>query len=58
MQPSVEMGNMETEQMICSSPGVTSNNGITYGGVDEEGTKDPASRRFDAWGEEELDEDF
>lgn len=30
---------------------------ITYGGVDEEGVKDPASRRQDLW-EEEDKEDF
>ena len=52
LQPSIEMANMETEAMICGS--VTSDKGIGYGGVDEEGTKDPASRRqFDVWADEE-----
>jgi len=56
LQPSVEMSNMETEQMICDS--VTSNNGIGYGGVDENGMKDPASRRYrnDVWEDEGLEE--
>ena len=48
------MDYMETESMICSSPGVASDTGIGYGGVDEEGVKDPASRRYDVWGEEEA----
>lgn len=54
LQPSAEMDYMETESMICSSPGVASDTGIGYGGVDEEGVKDPASRRYDVWGEEEA----
>ena len=57
LQPYAVMGSMETESIICSSQGVTSNNGITYGGVDDGGTLDPASRRLEAW-EEESGEDF
>ena len=39
--------------LICGSQDITSDKGIDYGGVDEEGTMDPASRRYDVWGEEE-----
>ena len=42
-----------TEQFLADS-GVSSDNGIGYGGVDTEGSKDPSSRR-DAW--DDLDEE-
>ena len=52
LQPSIEMDSIGTEGMICNS--VTSDNGIGYGGVDEDGGKDPASRRHrDLWENEE-----
>ena len=44
-----------TEQFLAVS-GVSSDNGIGYGGVDTEGEKDPSSRR-DAWDDLE-DEEF
>jgi hypothetical protein len=54
LQPSMAMDIMMTESMICNS--VTSENGIGYGGVDENGTIDPASRRHrDMWEDEELE---
>ena len=53
IEPSIEMEGMEAEAFICGSQGVTSNNGITYGGVDEDGDIDPASRvNRDVWDEE------
>lgn len=52
IKASVEMDGMESETIICAS--VISDMGIGYGGVDEDGTKDPASRRqWDAWENEE-----
>lgn len=42
-----------TEQFLADS-GVSSDNGIGYGGVDTEGEKDPSSRR-DAW--DDLEEE-
>lgn len=58
LQPSTEMVIIGTTTMICGSQGVTSDKGIDYGGVDEDGTKDPSSRRQqDIW-EEEEEEDF
>ena len=53
LQPSMEVAIMETEEMICSSQDITSSNGeITYGGIDENGGLDPASRRqYNAWEE-------
>jgi hypothetical protein len=56
-QPSMEMDNMETESVICSSQSITSDGGITYGGVDETGSKDPASRRnCSIWDDDMEDE--
>ena len=52
LQPSTMMEDMEAEAFICGSESITSNNGITYGGVDENGTKDPASRRHEVWDDE------
>lgn len=42
-----------TEQFLADS-GVSSDNGIGYGGVDTEGEKEPSSRR-DAW--DDLDDE-
>ena len=54
MQPLAFIAKTEHVTMICTSNGVTSNNGIDYGGVDEEGEMDPAARRRrDIWDEEE-----
>lgn len=60
LQPSTEMDYIGTITMICGSEGVSSDKGINYGGVDEEGELDPASRRYrrhDVWEEEELEEE-
>lgn len=46
LQPSFVMVETNLNSMICVSQGVTSEKDIDYGGVDEEGTKDPASRRY------------
>lgn len=57
VEPSIEMDGMDNELMICASNDVTSSGldkDITYGGVDEEGTLDPASRRSNGvWGDGE-----
>lgn len=51
------MDNMEMESVICSSQSITSDGGITYGGVDETGSKDPASRRnCSIWDDDMEDE--
>ena len=43
-----------TAEQIDEAKSVTSDNGIGYGGVDEEGDHDPAARRRrDVWDEEE-----
>ena len=59
IQPLTEVVRMSMVGMICGSQDVKSNKGygIGYGGVDEDGEKDPASRRRrDVWdeGEEEY----
>ena len=43
---------MGAEELICDSQDITSNVGIDYGGVDEEGTKTVDSRRHSVWDEE------
>ena len=51
---------MRTVTMICVS-GVTSGIGIGYGGVDEMGEIDPASRRrrrHDDWDDKEEEEEW
>ena len=54
LQPSVMVEYIGTATIICASQDITSDQGITYGGVDEEGTKDPASRRHrDMWEDED-----
>ena len=61
LKPSTEMGIMRTVSMVCSSISskISSDADIDYGGVDEDGTKEPASRRRSVWeDEDELEEDF
>ena len=58
-QPSVMVEEGVPMIFICASQDITSSNEeINYGGVDEEGELDPASRRYrrDAWEDEELEE--
>ena len=52
LQPSVSMDNMAL-QVILAVSGVTSDKGIGYGGIDENGTKDPSSRSLGLWDDEE-----
>ena len=57
LQPLTEVVKMETVSFICGSQDVKSNNGIGYGGVDDDGEKDPsARRRNNVWDEEEEEE--
>lgn len=56
MRPSTLTVQTELQVMICQS-GVNSNNGIGYGGVDEEGTKDPASRKHKSEWDDDEEED-
>ena len=51
--PVVEVMNTEVEELLASS--VTSDKGIGYGGVDTDGSKDPASRGGNGWDNEEED---
>ena len=45
IQPCMEVIS-EDSPVLLSGSGVEGSNGIGYGGVDDEGTKDPSSRRF------------
>jgi hypothetical protein len=56
-KPLIVVVETELTLFVCESQDITSNNGITYGGVDEDGDIDPASRRRrDMWDEEEDEE--
>lgn len=55
--PSMEITSIELQQMVAASNGVYSDNGITYGGVDTDGSKNPSSRRRSIWDDDE-EEDF
>ena len=60
IEPYMQMVFTATQSMIClSNGGVTSGNGIGYGGVDEEGKEEPAARRHnDMWDDESEDEEL
>ena len=52
---------MDPSKLICASQDITSDVGLDYGGVDEDGTKpvDSRRRRRAVWDdEEELEEDW
>ena len=50
LKPDIEEIGADLSMMLCGS--VISDIDIDYGGVDEEGELDPASRRYDVWDEE------
>ena len=58
IEPSVVVAYIGTATMICGSQDVTSGgdvDDINYGGVDEDGELDPASRRRrDVWEDESF----
>ena len=57
VRPSMSEVVIGSTQFLCGS-GVSSSKGIGYGGVDNGGTKDPASRRYQYdWDDEEEDEE-
>ena len=59
IQPSTEMVRIGTTMFVCRSGRVTSDKGIDYGGVDEEGEEEPAARRHrNVWDYEEEEEDW
>ena len=41
INPSLKALQLQSEKVLAAS-GVIGSNGITYGGIDEEGTKDPS----------------
>lgn len=45
-------GTLMTASGVCDT-----DKDIDYGGVDEEGNKDPASRRYNTWDDEEEQEE-
>lgn len=61
-QPLTVAVRTEMSMMICGSQDITSDKGISYGGVDENGELDPESRKTDyryrAWEDEEEEEEY
>lgn len=58
--PSSMIAYLESQQMIAASDAIRSDGDvtdITFGGYDEGGKKDPASRRGNVWEDEELEEE-
>ena len=54
VQPSLALNQVESVELICTSQAITSDHGIDYGGVDEDGTKPVDSRRHrSVWDDEE-----
>ena len=44
---------MDATDLICASQDITSNVGLNYGGVDEEGTKPVDSRHNSVWDDDD-----
>lgn len=54
IQPSMDIEQAESAEMICASRDITSNVGLGYGGVDVDGAKKVESRRHrTVWDDEE-----
>ena len=54
LEPTIESIHVEATMMICGSNNISSDIGINYGGVDEDGTKDPSSRKYNnLWDDQE-----
>lgn len=63
LQPLMTIVIIESTELICASKDITSDVGIDYGGIDEDGEKTVDSRRHrTVWDDEEVleleDEDF
>ena len=57
LQPATEVLKLSLHGLLMASGVQSDNKGIEYGGVDEEGTQDPAARRHrDAW-DDDIEED-
>ena len=51
-KPQMELVEMATAYMLANSDSIKGLDGTSYGGVDEDGTKDPASRQWNGWDDE------
>lgn len=57
-RPSLAIEETKALELICASETITSNLGINYGGVDENGNMTVESRRQYLWDEAEAEEDW
>ena len=53
-KPQMELVEMATAYMLANSDSIKGLDGTGYGGVDEDGTKDPASRQYNGWNDDEA----
>ncbi len=53
LRPSMTVEKMDATDLICASQDITSNVGLNYGGVDEEGTKPVDSRQYSVWDDDD-----
>ena len=53
-KPQMELVEMATAYMLANSDSIKGLDGTSYGGVDEDGTKDPASRQYNGWNDDEA----
>ena len=51
IMPSMKMAESETETLMTNSTAISSDLGIGYGGVDEDGEMEASSRRQSFWEE-------
>lgn len=58
MTPEVLTMNVRTTTLMGNSDAINSGlmEDVTFGGTDEDGTKDPAARRFSVWDDEEEED--
>ena len=56
--PATEYSDIQLYPILTASGVGDSERDINYGGVDEEGEKDPASRRHNVWDDEEEEEEY
>ena len=53
-KPQMELVEMATAYMLASSDSIKGLDGMGYGGVDDDGTKDPSSRQYNGWNDDEA----
>lgn len=53
VRPCMTAEKMDATELICASQDITSDVGIDYGGIDEDGSVTVESRRYSVWNDDE-----